>query len=90
MNTKQPDLITVQELAGHLKIPVATIYGWRSRGEGPPSLKIGRHVRFRIRDVQAWIESKGNDSGTLSKDAAAVHNPSVDQIARKDSTNDTT
>jgi len=48
-------LLTVQELANYLGVPVATIYAWRYRNQGPPGFRVGRHVRFRWRDVQQWI-----------------------------------
>ena len=40
-----------------LGVPVATVYAWRSRGQGPRGLKIGRHVRYRLSDVEEWVES---------------------------------
>ena len=48
-------LLTVQELADYLEVPVATIYAWRYRREGPPGFRVGRHVRFRWDDIQRWI-----------------------------------
>lgn len=54
MESLEP-LLTVQELADYLGVPVATIYAWRYRHEGPPGFRVGRHVRFRWRDVQQWI-----------------------------------
>lgn len=49
-------LLTVQELAEYLGVPVATLYQWRYRREGPPGFRVGRHVRYRWSDVQEWIE----------------------------------
>ena len=49
-------LWTVEQLARFLALPVATIYAWRYRGEGPPALRIGRHVRFRPEDIEAWLQ----------------------------------
>lgn len=48
-------LLTVQELAEYLGVPVATLYQWRHRREGPPGFRVGRHVRYRWSDVQGWI-----------------------------------
>jgi excisionase family DNA binding protein len=50
-------LWTVQDLAEFLSVPVATVYRWRSTGEGPHGFRIGRYVRYRDRDVQAWLDS---------------------------------
>lgn len=49
-------LITVQELADYLEVPVKTLYAWRYRREGPPGLRVGRHLRYRCADVERWIQ----------------------------------
>ena len=46
-----------EEVADELGIPVGTVYAWRYRGVGPKGLKVGRHVRYRWSDVEAWLES---------------------------------
>jgi excisionase family DNA binding protein len=50
-------LITPQELARALQVPVGTIYRWNYRGTGPRSLHVGRHVRYREEDVEEWLRS---------------------------------
>ncbi len=54
----QDRLLSVQELATYLGLPVATLYAWRYRGEGPPGFRVGRHVRYRWSDVITWIEQQ--------------------------------
>lgn len=51
-------LLTVQELANYLGVPVATIYAWRYRHEGPPGFRVGRHVRFRQSDIEEWLNDQ--------------------------------
>jgi len=51
-------LLSIGELAEYLGVPVATLYAWRYRGEGPPGFRVGRHLRYRWSDVQAWIERR--------------------------------
>jgi excisionase family DNA binding protein len=48
-------LLTVDDLANHLNVPVATIYAWRYRRQGPPGFRVGRHLRFLRSDVEQWI-----------------------------------
>jgi excisionase family DNA binding protein len=55
-------LLTTAELADELKIPVETIYQWRLRREGPRAIKVGRHLRFRRADIDAWIERQADPS----------------------------
>jgi excisionase family DNA binding protein len=52
-----PDrLLSVQDLADYLGVPVTTLYQWRYRREGPPGFRVGRHIRYRWQDVQDWIQ----------------------------------
>jgi excisionase family DNA binding protein len=56
-------LLTVEDLADYLGVPVATIYAWRYRHQGPPGFRVGRHLRFRWNDVQSWIEQRIAQTG---------------------------
>jgi excisionase family DNA binding protein len=58
-------LLTTQQLADYLGVPVATLYAWRYTGDGPPGFRVGKHLRYRIADVEEWIHSQLN----------AVHGP---------------
>lgn len=49
------------ELADYLSIPVGSIYQWRYRGGGPPGIKVGRHLRYRVRDVESWLDAAKAD-----------------------------
>jgi len=51
-------LLTVEELASYLGVPVATLYQWRHRGEGPPGFRVGRYIRYRRNDVEQWIRDR--------------------------------
>ena len=51
-------LLTVEDLAEYLGVPVATLYAWRYRRQGPPGFRVGRHIRFRRSDVDDWIEDR--------------------------------
>ena len=61
MNNLDP-LLSAQQLADYLEIPIATLYAWRYRREGPPGFRVGRHLRFRRSDVEAWIEANIDDT----------------------------
>ena len=49
-------LLTVEDLADYLGVPVATMYAWRYRHQGPPGFRVGRHLRYRRSDVDEWID----------------------------------
>lgn len=50
-----PEIMKPRRLAEHLDVPLSTLYKWRYRGEGPPGIKIGGHVRYRRSDVERWL-----------------------------------
>ncbi len=60
-NLDEDRLLSPRELAAYLGLPVATLYQYRYRGEGPPGYKIGRHVRYRWSDVQVWLAKQADD-----------------------------
>ncbi len=33
-----------------------TLRNWRYRGDGPPFLKVGRSVRYRLFDLAEWLD----------------------------------
>jgi excisionase family DNA binding protein len=51
-------MMTVDDLAEYLGLPPATIYKQRSEGTGPPGFRIGKYVRWKRSEVDAWLESK--------------------------------
>lgn len=50
--------MTIDEVSDYLRVPVATLYRWRHHQEGPKAARIGRHLRYRRSDVEAWIEAQ--------------------------------
>jgi excisionase family DNA binding protein len=55
--------LTVDDLARLLRVPKATIYRWRTTGDGPRGYTIGRYVRLRRAEVEAWLEERADDPG---------------------------
>lgn len=53
-----PDpLLTLSEVAEHLGVPLQTIYTWRHHGEMPIGIRVGRHIRVRRPDLDAWLDA---------------------------------
>ena len=60
-------LLREDEVAGHLGIPKRTIQAWRLRGEGPPFFKLGRAVRYRCSDLEAWLaENRATSTAAIA------------------------
>ena len=53
-------LLSPQQLADYLGVPLATVYRWRCAGTGPRGIKVGKHVRYRQRDVEAWLDTRSD------------------------------
>jgi excisionase family DNA binding protein len=51
-------LLTLQEVADYLSIPAATLYAWRHKGTGPRGIRVGRHIRYRESDLEAWLDEQ--------------------------------
>jgi excisionase family DNA binding protein len=48
-------LLTEQDAAELLQVPLSTLRRWQREGAGPPCLKIGRQVRYRQVAVERWL-----------------------------------
>ena len=44
-----------QEVAAFLGVPVTTLHQWRYVREGPPTFKVGRHLRYDPDAVRRWL-----------------------------------
>jgi excisionase family DNA binding protein len=51
-------LVDLDWLSEFLDIPERTIYAWRQRGEGPPAYRVGRYLRYRRSEVEAWLNER--------------------------------
>jgi excisionase family DNA binding protein len=61
------DVLTAGQVAKFLNMPKRRIYELAKRGE-LPSVRIGRHVRFRRRGIETWLiqrEALGRDSSGM-------------------------
>lgn len=51
-------LLTIDDVATFLAVPVASVYTWNTRGTGPRRIRVGRHVRYRRADVESWLDKQ--------------------------------
>ena len=58
-----PQYLTPDEAAIFLNMPVKTLEHWRARGEGPPFSPVGRHIRYDIDEVRAWMRGRRVETG---------------------------
>ena len=57
--TEDDEVMLVPEASAFLKRPIATLYGWRLRRQGPPSFRQGRLVCYWKSDLEALEREAG-------------------------------
>ncbi|ACH40489.1 MAG: hypothetical protein ACD_55C00119G0007 [uncultured bacterium] len=68
--TPTPALLTTAEAAAYLKQKPSTLEQHRWQGVGCPFVKIGRSVRYRQADLDAFLEARVFSSTTEAQSAA--------------------
>lgn len=56
--TAQTALWDDRQVAAHLKVARPTLQKWRVQGRGPNFYYLGRSVRYRPEDIDAWVASR--------------------------------
>lgn len=60
--TAIPRHLTSAQLAAQLGVCVEVVERWRSRGDGPLFVRIGRTIRYSVAAVEQWLAQ--NTAGT--------------------------
>ncbi|MET8521516.1 helix-turn-helix domain-containing protein [Nocardioides sp. NPDC004968] len=56
-------LLSPQDLAAYLGKPIQSIYAMNHRGSAPRRIRVGRDIRYRLSDVEAWLSANRVDDG---------------------------
>jgi excisionase family DNA binding protein len=68
----QDQLLTVADLARLFQVSKQAVYDMRYRGDLPPAVRIGRqNIRWRLADVEAWLESQTTDTSSRVSNGTA-------------------
>ena len=60
-------LLDEHQAAEHLNVSPGTLSVWRSTGRyALPFVKVGRRVRYRLADLDAWIQERVRESGATA------------------------
>lgn len=57
------EIFNTDNAAGYLDLSAATLISWRSRRVGPRFVRLGRAVRYRREDLDAFILSGLQEGG---------------------------
>jgi excisionase family DNA binding protein len=55
MTEQSPEILTIEEAADYLRVPLSSLYRIAQSGR-IPCQKVGRHWRFRRQALERWIE----------------------------------
>lgn len=66
----QSDILKTDEVASRLKLSKRYIEALRLKGAGPQHIRIGRAVRYRLEDVNEWVQSRVRKSTSDLGEAA--------------------
>jgi excisionase family DNA binding protein len=67
-------MLRTTEAAGYIGLKKSTLEAWRVRGEGPVFLKLGKAVRYRKEDIDAFLEANLRKSTSdPGHESAAAH-----------------
>jgi excisionase family DNA binding protein len=54
-------LLTTDEVSARYRVSRRTLYNWRSIGQAPPAIKVGRHLRWPQAGLQDWESRLANE-----------------------------
>jgi excisionase family DNA binding protein len=54
-------VLLLSELAARLGVSAQTLYDLRSQGRGPTGFRVGRQLRFRRSEIEAWLTRLEDD-----------------------------
>lgn len=63
--------LSLEQIAEELGVPLRTLYAQRSKGNGVPGYRIGKHIRVRRDDLDAWLTEQADRPRVLDGRPAA-------------------
>jgi predicted DNA-binding transcriptional regulator AlpA len=84
-NPNPEGLLTDRKVSKRYGIPLWTLRKMRVQGGGPPFIKIGRSVFYKVADVEAWINAhrRKSTSDRGSERTAEKNHPSPDPFGKE-------
>jgi excisionase family DNA binding protein len=52
------ELLTIEEVAACLRVPVLTVRWLRQEGRFVPAIKVGRRLMWDPQDIDAWLKAQ--------------------------------
>ncbi len=79
----EDDVLSERQTSSLLLVQPSTLQAWRTKGRGPKYLKIGKLVRYRLRDLHSFLDQQTRtstvDPGVSQSDKRTVRHTSPPQ-----------
>jgi PTS system nitrogen regulatory IIA component len=75
-----PEIMTIEEVAEHLRVSERTVYDWAQKGDIPCG-KFGTSWRFKRQDIENWIDKRLNGEKNKQPDFVPLM---FDSVIRKE------
>ena len=49
------ELLTPEQVGRALRVPRSSLYRWHRLGEGPPVIRVGKHLRYPRVGLEKWL-----------------------------------
>ena len=59
--------MTTREAADYLRLKQQTLHNWRCLGQGPSFVKVGRLVRYRLSDLEEYLDRQTTEGALPSR-----------------------
>ena len=56
--TEDDKLLSSNEVAKYLDLTPHTLSLYRSRKQGPSFLRVGKRIKYRVKDVKEWVSKQ--------------------------------
>jgi len=57
------EMLSAKEVASMLSVTERTLRAWRDAGSGPKWVKVGKVIRYQVKDLLAWLEAQPGGGG---------------------------
>jgi excisionase family DNA binding protein len=66
--------VGVDDVAAHLGVGRDSVYRW-VENRGLPGRRVGRLLRFKLSEIDAWVEAGGAEGNEPAEPRARIRNP---------------
>lgn len=70
VSTATTDYLTAAQVRERIGVSTQTLSYWRSRNEGPLSIKLGGSVRYPVAEFEAWLKKNTEETARGEKVSA--------------------